>query len=77
MPSAANKLIRIRDTKAELRSELNKWLTEYDLPTVSESAIFRAYPAFIEAIALNRPPPLVVLAEGEDGAIINAAGHEV
>jgi hypothetical protein len=77
MPSTTDKLIRIRDTKDELRAELNKWLTEYELPTVSEDAIFRSYPAFVETIALNRPPPLVVLAEGEEGAIIDPSDHEV
>jgi len=70
------KLERLIITKAEIRAELNKWLTEYELPTVSETAIFRSYPAFIETIALNRPPPLVLLAEGEEGAIIDVAGHE-
>ena len=77
MPSTTDKLIRIRDTKDELRAELNKWLDEYELPTISESAIFRSYPAFVETIALNRPPPLVVLAEAEEGAIIDISEHEV
>ena len=67
----ATKLDRLITTKAEIRDELNKWLTEYELPPVSDDAIFRSYPAFIETIALNRPPPEVILAEGEEGAIID------
>ena len=77
MPSTTDKLIRIRDTKDELRAELNHWLTEYELPTISELATFRSYSAFIETIALNRPPPEVILAEGEEGAIIDISEHEV
>jgi hypothetical protein len=69
--ATADKLQRLITTKNEMRAELNKWLTEYELPTVSEDAIFRAYPAFVETIALNRPPPLVIMAEGEEGAIID------
>lgn len=69
--ATAYKLQRLITTKNEMRAELNKWLTEYELPTVSEDAIFRSYPAFVETIALNRPPPLVILAEGEEGAIID------
>lgn len=69
--ASADKLQRLITTKTELRTALNRYLTEYDLPLVPEDAIFRAYPAFVETIALNRPPPLVVMASGEEGAIID------
>ena len=67
----AIKLQRLITTKTQIRDELNKWLAEYELPLVSKDAILRSYPAFIETIALNRPPPEVILAEGEEGAIID------
>lgn len=69
--ATADKLQRVLDTKNELRAALNTYLAEYELPLVPEDAMFRAYPAFVETIALNRPPPLVVVASGEEGAIID------
>lgn len=69
--ATADKLQRLITTKDELRAELNHYLAEYGLPLVPADAMFRAYPAFVETIALNRPPPLVVMAEGEEGAIID------